>query len=816
MGQRVIPVAVTAEYVGGDGVTLGAAGSHNSVVIEYDFRSAGPQWEDPEGGTLIKYVLWTNPQGNTTNRVDLGVSEQVEGYGGKVYHASPTADAMCVAGWAEMIVVGAVISDGKEVTRIKTEPSRFRVLPGTNQAADNEGIAATVADQLQAEIEAVNNTLQETIETEVDNLEDKKVDKPIAPFSANGEPGQYLVSLGNGRTIWEDAPKPTNKQVEEVLSAHQDWVSTVQNGSLTDKKFSNALKLQAIKDYVTPQMYGAKGNGVADDTDAFQLCFRSGMDVYIPGGVYLVGDTIPIEDDTVVRCDGLVKRNHANSAETPILFRVGSDTDVQLHIDADNGNASGSIADTSAEIYIVGQDNVCVHDTTIRRTNARHAIWVSNSQRVQIERCMIDRYYETGIGVRDRCVDVTIRGNRVTNGYGNAATGLLNRYPIIIGTVTNHSGTVSRSVICDGNYIEDSDPYWEGIDSHGVEDAVITNNVIVNTLNGISMNCIGAPLRNVLIANNIYYMTEAADVAGHECNGIVVAGSSDSYGIVITGNTIRNAGNNTSSLDRNGIKIQGASGAVISNNSIGVAKGRGISLYSGRVTRGEEEYQFDADCENFQISGNVIYNSGEATDGILLYSVSGYGVSGTIRDCTLIGFVTGIKGLVDGNGTAKSQPDNLHPITAYDVRFVDCEARVLSTSNTIRLSADGGERDRRSGTAGEFVFNNLANGYLGFRCTKDASEEETATWEAVPSPYCYRGTITINSSGYADLNASQVGPAWIASATVQGDNSGTPKYATAKCESGSIRVYVRNADGTAAPGAVSIGVIAMRAEAIPE
>lgn len=222
MGQRVIPVAVTAEYIGGDGVTLGAAGSHNSVLIEYDFRSAGPQWEGVSG----RYVLWTNPQGNNTNRINLGVSEKVAGYEG-VYQAAPPADAMCVPGWAEMVVVGFTMDGDKEVTKIKTEPSRFRVLPGSSRAADNEGIAPTVADQLQAEIEAV---------------ETRKVNKPVSPYDADGKTGQILESLGGGQTRWRDENVATKAVVDEVLSSHPDWVTTVQNGAVSYPKLADDVK----------------------------------------------------------------------------------------------------------------------------------------------------------------------------------------------------------------------------------------------------------------------------------------------------------------------------------------------------------------------------------------------------------------------------------------------------------------------------------------------------------------------------------------------------------------------------------------------
>lgn len=248
MGQRVIPVAVTAEYIGGDGVTLGAAGSHNSVLIEYDFRSAGPQWDDSSG----RYVLWTNPQGNSTNRINLGVSEKVEGYEG-VYQAAPPADAMCVPGWAEMVVVGFTMDGDKEVTKIKTEPSRFRVLPGSSRAADNEGVAPTVADQLQAEIEEVDKRLS----ADTKDLSLKKVNKPVAPLDPDGKDGQFLVSRENGKTEWVDMDPDL---VEEALARHPDWVTTVEDGAVSiDKLSPGAIEsLNTDAAYQTASYYNLK------------------------------------------------------------------------------------------------------------------------------------------------------------------------------------------------------------------------------------------------------------------------------------------------------------------------------------------------------------------------------------------------------------------------------------------------------------------------------------------------------------------------------------------------------------------------------
>lgn len=90
-------------------------------------------------------------------------------------------------------------------------------------------------------------------------------------FFCQGETGRHSVDVGNSQTfIVPDDCKCI------VVTTKSNW---------TNKHFE--LYALNIKDYfVTPQMFGAKGDGVTDDTVAFQALNR--RTAFIPEGTYIV------------------------------------------------------------------------------------------------------------------------------------------------------------------------------------------------------------------------------------------------------------------------------------------------------------------------------------------------------------------------------------------------------------------------------------------------------------------------------------------------------------------------------------------------
>lgn len=90
------------------------------------------------------------------------------------------------------------------------------------------------------------------------------------------------------------------QQVNGWLDEHPEATTTVQDASLEVSKFTENTKKYIVKDYVTPQMFGAKGDGKTDDSNAIQEAVNNGTNVFIPSGTYLINNTINIEKDVTI------------------------------------------------------------------------------------------------------------------------------------------------------------------------------------------------------------------------------------------------------------------------------------------------------------------------------------------------------------------------------------------------------------------------------------------------------------------------------------------------------------------------------------
>ena len=138
-----------------------------------------------------------------------------------------------------------------------------------------------------ADSKAVGDKFKEA-KAETDSLKedlDNYIHKP------NLEDDDKFPRAKNGSVEWVEQGLPTDEQTSSAinswLNAHPDATTTVQDGAITENKI-NANFLHYIKNgYFTPEMFGAIGNGIADDTESVQKCLdfkkNNGYNVFLSG-----------------------------------------------------------------------------------------------------------------------------------------------------------------------------------------------------------------------------------------------------------------------------------------------------------------------------------------------------------------------------------------------------------------------------------------------------------------------------------------------------------------------------------------------------
>ena len=151
---RTIPLKIQNEYIIGDKVLIGAAGSHNDVILRMEFSSMWDglaktaQFSDALGENVIPVILTANLlEGNTTN----------------VYLVTVPIDAKKYEGRMALAIKGASVSAQKETRATMAAYGTFRVAESNwNEAAETDhDVSATQAEQLQSQVDTIIGTIQD-------------------------------------------------------------------------------------------------------------------------------------------------------------------------------------------------------------------------------------------------------------------------------------------------------------------------------------------------------------------------------------------------------------------------------------------------------------------------------------------------------------------------------------------------------------------------------------------------------------------------------------------------------------------------------
>ncbi|WP_313014681.1 right-handed parallel beta-helix repeat-containing protein [Brevundimonas sp.] len=447
-----------------------------------------------------------------------------------------------------------------------------------------------------------------------------------APFAERAE--EALAQIEQIAAGAPDAPSVLNKlDKTENLSELADVAAARQNLSLNE---------------VSPLEYGAKGDGVADDTAAVLAALASGRTVNLRGLTYTVNSMIELNGRRMVG-PGVIAASSTFSANIIVGVR-GVDT--QMHRVTVDGSArlTGPPYQTVSGVRATGSttnllltectaqnltfDGINITQATtfaheapkIVSCHSENVGWVGINMEAAtgglIQGNTIRRTGYHGIGISMYCDGVLVQGNHVdkatppTHVYDGPGSIGGDESGFLIYKEPNCSRIVINGNVFDDNRNAGQDGIGVGEDGTEHGSWVISNNIVRHAgLFGID------PTGNCTCTSNfIDEPTEQGIHVSLDLGGIL-------RNTVVSGNVIRNAGQTAGSY---AIQIGDTLGAVITVKNIKISDNIVIDDRATKLTGyGVGVVCDEATYEGLSITGNDFARV--ATAGIMIFGANGPG-----------------------------------------------------------------------------------------------------------------------------------------------------------------------------------------------
>lgn len=313
----------------------------------------------------------------------------------------------------------------------------------------------------------------------------------------------------DGAKIFKLFPEGADKEVEEYVPEDEEILSRFMDDEL-DLSSKHPVENQAIaraisivegklndthaavaKLHVTPQMYGAIGDGKADDTqaiiNAINALGNGASTLHLPTGTYLVNEDLPLVSNMTLEGEGnntVIKRigNDLEKYNVILCNGVNNVTIKNIHIKGDRNEHTGASGEWGACIGLYGTSNVTIKDCKLT-DGWGDGVYVGTLEgpctNTTVDGCLIDNNRRQGISVinSDR---LTVRNCTITNTNGTLPEGGID-------FESNYD-----TDICKNNIIENCIFYGNVggsviIGNHKVKYEVIVRNCISNDNSGVNI-----------------------------------------------------------------------------------------------------------------------------------------------------------------------------------------------------------------------------------------------------------------------------------------------------------------------------------------
>ena len=223
--------------------------------------------EIPEVGTAI-FFSWTLSQNVTMNAGQLIflIRFSCVAEDGTIEYAWNTEPCMAMSVAKGMYNSDAIVEQYADVLE------QWRLLLWNSEKSGITNITAA-ADEAKAQLDSKANTLLSSIPDDYNIVSDKVKEHDKA-----------INTLNDGGLVLKN--DVIERNVEEWLDEHPEATTTVQDGSITvTKLFKNDLP------FLSPEMFGAVGDGITDDTAAIQNMVAYGKENDVTSFIFGSGKT---------------------------------------------------------------------------------------------------------------------------------------------------------------------------------------------------------------------------------------------------------------------------------------------------------------------------------------------------------------------------------------------------------------------------------------------------------------------------------------------------------------------------------------------
>ena len=306
--------------------------------------------------------------------------------------------------------------------------------------------------------------------------------------------------------------------------------------------------LKSVNEVVTPEMFGAVGDGFTDDTDAVQKClakYNNEKSVCVFTKIYVCSNRIRVFPNTYIYLSGTLI---ANSID-------GHGISVQLfEYDGDNSNyknsnitiTGGGIIDAkgydeteryNSMLRMGHGENIKIENISFKNAVRYHAMEITSCKNVTINNCTFEGFY-----AHNNCEKIDVKNHKVIGPYEFIQIEELDSGGS--GGMTPYDNTIPENItISNCTFSCGNGEFYKAIGDHGkrkfsYKDIKIINNTFKNTTRNPVYDEKVNPSYNCIVG--FYTKIEGLKISGNifeNCNANTICASGD---VEITNNTFKN------------------------------------------------------------------------------------------------------------------------------------------------------------------------------------------------------------------------------------------------------------------------------------